>query len=194
MQVMKDCSLAYIPDRLKTNGREAVEFKVGEKIYRRTTEADLKDPYTKISVCELSHNRAGEDDSISIEEDVLFSIKEAEPFEVYEERKVCTLVIKSLNDENKFHKSYTQQQKDGTDITGELILVHDPDPCMYPHCVFRVMVGGEIVDFKNYKATIGKLTYIRSYIKDELKAMIIQKIIDQNNNPKDNFNMKEAAI
>jgi hypothetical protein len=109
---MQECSIAYIPQRLQQNNKPVIEqFEVGECLYMRCKPAVLKNPYESISITELSHNRAGLRDNILCNpDDVLYSIKLDEPFEKYEGLEVCTLEIKSLNENNRYHKDYSEEK------------------------------------------------------------------------------------
>jgi hypothetical protein len=115
-------------------------------------------------------------------DDVLFSIRANEDFQNYKEKVVCILEIKNLNSENKYKKQYTQK-KDNIDFVGVMELLHDPVPCMYPHCVFRVWINEEIVTIDNRKDTIDKYKEIRTRLKDELASMIWKKQVSQLDNP-----------
>jgi hypothetical protein len=177
---MQKCELNYIPTRLHTDNKNTVsQFTVGEFLYRRCEPEILANPFRSISLTELSHNRGGDNsNALCNPTDVLFSIKEEEDFEIYSNKVVCILEIKSLTSQNEYKKEYTQV-KNGENYSCVMELLHDPLPCMYPHCVFRIKLNGEIVTYANYKETLDKLKSIRSSIKDELASMIITKSINQ---------------
>lgn len=181
---MEECSLPYIPSRLHKKDNPIIEsFDIGEYLYRRCKHDELINPFKSISITELSHNRGGlNSQTLCNPDDVLFSINEHEDFEVYEDKVVCTLEIKSLNPNNTYKKKYTQK-KDNELFTCYLELLHDPVPCMYSHCVFRVVINSEVITFDNYKQTLGKLNQIRNELKEELASMIIKKQVNQDDNP-----------
>ncbi len=185
---MQACTLLYIPKRLHSNDRLSIkEFEVGEYLYRRCTKEELSNPFKTISLTELSHNRGGWKSQILCNpDDVLYSILESEHFEKYVDKVICTLVIKSLTDDSKYIKQFSQT-KDGKEYIGKIELLHEPEVCMYPHSVFRIWVNGEKITYDNYKETLKKLNEIRNQIKEELAAMIWtkeihQEKIDGNNN------------
>ncbi len=139
----------------------------------------LKNPFKNTSITELSHNRQGpKSDICSLAEDVLYDIVGKTIKGVHEDLVVCTLKIQSLNINKTFKKEY-KETKDGIEYTCVLELFHEPEPCMYPHCVFRVWINGIKITYKNYKDTISKLTIIRGNLKEELASMVITKEINQ---------------
>jgi hypothetical protein len=123
---------------------------------------------------------------LSEENDVLYSIKPEEPFEKYPDRVVCTLEIVSLNEEKRYCKEF-RQVKNEKELIAILELLHEPEPCMYPHVVFRVWLNDERVTYDNYKETLYKVKQIRTAIKEELASMIRRKIVSQNDLPLSNF-------
>ena len=181
---MQECTLPYIPQRLHTNNKlKIAKFEVGEFLYRRCKPEELENPFKNITITELSHNRGGFRNNLFCNpDDVLFSIKKDEAFEEYEGNVVCYLEIKSLNDKNKYRKEYTQT-KNNDEYNCVMELLHEPEPCMFPHCVFRVWINNEIVTRDNCKETINKLKTIRTSLKEELASMIYNRQISQNDNP-----------
>ena len=181
---MQECKIPYIPSRLQTNDRPVIEhFEVGECLYMRCKADALNNPYKDISITELSHNRSGLKENILCNpDDVLYSIKEEEEFEKYESRVVCTLEIIHLTINNSYKKVYTEN-KNGTIYTGILELLHEPESCMYPHCVFRVWLNGEKVTYNNYKSTLSKVQQIKTRMKEELVSMIRRRQVSQGEIP-----------
>ena len=181
---MQECPLPYIPSRLHKKNKPIIEqFEVREFLYMRCKPEVLSNPYKYISITELSHNRSGLAKNILCNpDDVLYSIKENESFEKYVEMEVCTLEIKSLNENYKFKKNFTES-KDGNNHTSILELFHEPEPCMYPHSVFRVWLNDEKVTYDNYKTTLKKTHKIRNAIKEELASMIRRKQVSQEDDP-----------
>ncbi len=181
---MEECHLSYIPARLHTNDKAIItEFEIGEFLYRRCNPEELENPFKGITIGELSHNRGGLNNNLLCNpNDVLFSIREYEDFQIYEGKVVCPLKIKTLTENSSYIKEYTQT-KDNTEYKCVMQLIHEPEPCMYPHCVFRVWINDTIVTTKNNKTTIDKLTEIRTKLKDELASMIRKRQVSQNDNP-----------
>lgn len=175
------CDLEYIPVRLKTLDKEALEtFSIGEHLYYRCKPEVLENPYKGISVAEVSHNRSGENNTISNVEDVLYNIVPGLNFEKHD-LEICTLEIKDLNQENKYHKEFPLDPDPKITSTATMDLLHDPHPCMYPHSMFRVYLDGELITLENYKGTLNKSPQIRSMIKHELAKMILRKEVSQAN-------------
>jgi hypothetical protein len=181
---MQKCSLQYIPSRLQKKNKPIIEqFEVGECLYMRCKPEVLNNPYKDISITELSHNRSGLSNNILCNpDDVLYSIKENEAFEKYFDMEVCTLEIISLNETEKYKKSFTET-KNGNDLTSILEILHEPEPCMYPHSVFRVWLNDEKVTYDNYKTTLKKAHKIRNSIKEELASMIRRRQVSQEDYP-----------
>lgn len=177
------CLLKHIPEHLRTNEKPTEHtFKVGGELYRRSSEKELDNPFASISIVDVSVNR-GElnGKKISEEKDVLLNIRSNDP-EAYDQN-VCLLKIKDLKEDNTYNKMF-EQEKGGIMIKANFILSHVPEPCMYPHCAFRVFLDGiEINDFQLYKDTIGKLNKIRTALKQDLATMIVQREVSQSKRP-----------
>ena len=79
---MTDCELSHIPKRLHTEDKPIISIFVdGEFLYRRCNLSESENPYLKISLAELSHNRSGHlDNIISNRKDVLFNISLSEEY------------------------------------------------------------------------------------------------------------------
>ncbi len=182
---MEACTLPYIPERLHTNNRLVIEdFSIGEFLFRRCKPDHLDNPFASISLVDLSHNRGGSDGMLSLPSDVLFNIRVDEDTEIYQDHEVVALEIISLNQENRYNKYFTQK-KDGTEIIARMEILHDPEPCMFPHCIFRIWIGDDLVTYDNYNSTLKKLTEIRNKIREELSSMRVKKVIDQDGVPED---------
>ena len=177
---MNKCGLTYIPNHLHWDDKPIIdEFEVGDVVYHRCSPDKLANPYLSISLTELSHNLGtNKGDFISNENDVLFSIKEEEPFQSYEGKAICVLEIKDLNTNNKYHKTF-EGEKLGKKHIGEIAFLHEPDSCMYPHCVFRIWLDGVLVNYENYKETLGNVKNVRTLLKDEFTKMIRRREISQ---------------
>jgi len=180
---MQECSLPYIPVRLHQQNKLNInQFEVGEFLYRRCNELELENPFATITLTELSHNRGGFNENILCNpEDVLFSIREEEEFEKYD-KVVCSLRIRDLNKDNGYKKEYNEVKNNQT-ISCTIELFHEPEPCMYPHCVFRIKLGDVIVIFDNNKQTLKNYNIIRNSLREELASMIVKRQVSQNDNP-----------
>jgi hypothetical protein len=177
---MPTCEISYIPERLHSLDRPPInKFAVGELLYFRCTSEELDNPFTKISIAELSHNRSGEHGSLGGQDDVLFNILPGNNFERYPGLEICTLQIVELKEDGTYSKDF-QQEKNQQLHNANLQLIHDPLPCMYPHCVFRVTLDGTLITKSNFKDTIGKLKEIKNKIKQEIASMILIKEVSQN--------------
>lgn len=181
---MQGCAIPYIPTRLQTNNRQPIEeFEIGESLYMRCKSDVLVNPYKGMSITELSHNRSGSNNNILCNpDDVLYNIVPENIFEKYEGLEVCILDIKSLNGDKKYRK-YFSETKNGQEYTGAIELLHEPEPCMYPHSVFRIWVNNEKVTYENYKETLTKVNKIRNSIKEELASMIRKRELRQDDTP-----------
>lgn len=170
------CQLHYIPDNLKTKGRTPIHsFYVGELLFMRCDAEDLNNPYNSITLAELSHNRRGKErHPMSNPSDVLYNIKSDVNFEKYPDKSICTIKILDLTETHIYDKSFQDSEKIAT-----IKLIHDPLPCMYPHCVFRISYNGEIVTYDNYKQGLKKANKLRNQLKIELASMIVNNTLSQ---------------
>lgn len=182
---MPDCLLSYIPERLtNSDDRKNIdEFHLSDILYRRVTDKLLENPFGTISLVDLSHNiGVCGDEEISKKRDVLFSIREDEDFQAYNQ-EVISLKIISLNDQKRYDKLFPCSKR--ADLKVRVLLSHAPVPCMYPHAVFRFFIfdaeNREVeVTFLNYEKTLGKkkrYKYLRTELRQELAKMIIRKEI-----------------
>jgi hypothetical protein len=177
---MTDCELSHIPKRLHTEDKPIISIFVdGEFLYRRCNLSESENPYLKISLAELSHNRSGHlDNIISNRKDVLFNISLSEKYseEIFTHGSdglpidICTLKVE--NPKNVFYQK----------IIGEfsIDLIHNPECCMYPHCVIRISKGDEVLKkFEDFKNTLGTNKYKkeRQQIRHEIAGMICSKKI-----------------
>ncbi|SHI37742.1 hypothetical protein [Flavobacterium terrae] len=178
---MTECSLAYIPNRLHSLGKEIIpEFSIGEELYYRCSFNDLVKPYQSISLYDVSHNRNFNDTINYPKDDVLYNIDSDKNIERIPEKEISTTVIKSLSENGTFEKILVS--KNNPDLIAKIKLNHDPKPCMYPHCVFEISLNNVIVNKDNYGNTLNKSgsTYknLRSDIRIELTSIIYSSIID----------------
>jgi hypothetical protein len=176
------CNLEHVPERLhKTEGKQVINaFEVGEEIYRRCTDAELENPFKSISICELSLNRKGlADNHISQPEDVLINITGVG--DAIYNKTICTLIIKDVCNETLTYNKEFVEEKQTVQYSARMRLMHEPSPCMYPHCVFRVWLNDQLITLDNYRDTIDKLKQIKTQLKASLASMILQRRISQAN-------------
>lgn len=174
------CDFAHVPERLHRNNRPTASiFEVGEEVYRRCTKEEIENPFKSISICELSVNRQGtEENRISLPEDVLVNITSREVPHILA-KEICVLVIRDLNPATQTYNKDFFEVKDNRTYTANMTLVHDPHECMYPHSLFRITVDDDVITFANYEDTIKRLKQLRTLLKSELAAMIVQRQITQ---------------
>lgn len=180
------CNLEYIPKRLHhSDERKIIDtFYVSDILYRRVSDKFLDNPYSAVTLSDLSHN-IGINNQIEISKksDVLFSILEGEDFEVYDSFKVLALKVISIDENNHYDKVFNCEKN--TNLKVRLLLSHDPVCCMYPHCVFRFYIYNDDdheieVTYENYSSTLGdkkKYKYLRDKLRHELSLMIIREAI-----------------
>lgn len=184
---MSVCSLNYIPKRLHfTDERVYIEtFNLSDVLYRRVPQSALENPFGSISLTDLSHN-IGITNKIEVskEKDVLYSILEEEVVEIYDQEVIALEVI-SLNEENKYDKTFHCPKRE--ELKVRALLAHDPIPCMYPHaviCFFIYRNENEVeVTMENYRKTLGHNSYkhLRTKLRHELTKMIVRKEISYRN-------------
>jgi hypothetical protein len=178
---MPNCELNYIPEPLHWNEKPVLtEFQVGDLIFRRCNPKELENPFQAISLRDISNNLGTNlGNIISEKDDVLFNIVPEDEIERYKDKVVCTLEIKSLTANNQYIK-YFQELKNGNTNNCTIQLLHDPLCCMYPHCIFRIWVNGEVVTKENYEVTLNNFNKLRTLIRQELATMIRRKSIEIN--------------
>lgn len=181
---MRHCTLAYIPDYLCWGNQPMIsEFFVGDQLFRRANESEIDNPYQAISLVDLSHNLGKHNNQqLSVPEDVLFSIKEDEAFEKYEDKIPVAIEIKDLLPTHTYRKEF-EQIKNGERHVGKIELKHAPENCMYPHCVFQIFLDEVEVTFKNYKETLKKFNQIRTSMREEFASMLIRHELSQKDRP-----------
>ena len=175
-----ECTLQYIPERLHNNiDREIIsKYSVGDIIYRRSSERELNNPFASISLYEISNNIGSNClKIISLEKDVLYNILKDNRFETYDDKVVCTLKIKSLNEDYQYFKVFNVE-KNQIKYKCTLALIHDPIPCMYPHCLFRIILNNEVVVKDNYNDTLKRIKELRTKIRHELATMVYRRSIE----------------
>lgn len=175
------CSLNYIPKHLHTSQKLVLDsFSIGEEIYYRIKSENLKKPYDKISLYDISHNRNFNDSLNFPKEDVLFNIDENDIRIKYEDLEILTLRITRL--ENNVTYICEIISRDDNFTKAKIILKHRPEACMYPHSIFEISLNGTIIDEGNYKTTLGKdnklFKNMRNDIRQELTSLLQTGIID----------------
>lgn len=173
-QVCNPCKLTYIPNRLHTNDRPPIEsFGVGELLFRRCRPDEINNPYN-CTLAELSHNRKGLDDNqLSQESDVLYNIRPDVNIQIFNDMVVCPIKIKDLNSIGLYDKLFNDENGN----IARILLIHEPETCMYPHCVFRIWYNDELATFENRPYT--KNRKIRIKLKDEFVSMIVTQTLSQ---------------
>lgn len=180
----RSCDRNYIPKKLHWNNKGLIEkYLVGDIIYRRIDANNLINPYLEIKLTDISHNiGTNNGKTISEPEDVLFNISPKFDIEKFTDKIPLALEIKNLNNENQYNKQFNFTCKEQSDHVANMRLLHHPENCMYPHCVFEIRLNNEEVTFDNYAKTLGvkKLKDLRTMLRDELTSMIRRKAIEQN--------------
>jgi len=182
------CTLNYIPQRLLPNGRQNLPtFELGERLYRRCkNEAELTDPFSNISLVDISVNRSGFNNCLSVLSDVLYNThpKEGLTNEIFD-LPVAELMIEQLDEVGKYVKEFEGSKLDAnnqsTSIKVRLELKHKLHECNYPHCAFEFHYNGIEVTMANYKETLGHksggVQKIRTLCKHELSRIILGRIL-----------------
>lgn len=184
---LEPCALNYIPIHLVRNGRKNLDkFFLGEFLYYRCEEAVKLNPFDKISLIDLSHNRSGTwFNFLSVPEDVLYNTNPLKP-----EKKI-NLSIACLKIEELVDNTYIKEIKEPPDnpatplIPDQLVCIiklkHKPIECNYSHCAFEFYYNGVEVTLKNSNATLGhkssKPTKLRTRCKHEISKMIIKEVV-----------------
>lgn len=107
---------------------------------------------------------------MSEKDDVLLDIREGENEERYKGFEIAEIKIDKVSN-GTYEKSF-EYKKGETLIIAKITLLHDPEPCMYPHCVFRIWLGDTKVDYQNYNDTLKKAHQLRTLIRQELATMV----------------------
>ena len=139
------CQFTHIPLYLHQNGRGTIpEFDKSEELYHRSNlSIQHNPPYTYFNqisrLIELSTNRSGIENSLSKPHDVLLnSISDIPP--IYEGYHViCFSLLCDFPIDLKLEYS-----------VGLLNVIHDPLACNYSHCIFRLTLDNDIIDYENF--------------------------------------------
>jgi hypothetical protein len=180
---MQNCNLPYIPIHLHSVGKNIINsFSIGEELYYRCNLNECTKPYQNISLYDVSHNRNFNDCQTYPKDDVLFNIDPNNPEERVLGKHINTTLIKSLSINNTFEKSLVSESD--KNITAHIKLIHDPNPCMYSHCVFEISLNQIVINKQNYSSELNKSnkTYknLRRDIRQELTSIIYSSLIDNN--------------
>jgi len=178
-----NCPLDYIPKHLHTIDKPTiVKFTVGEELYYRCRKGTCEKPYDQIPLFDISHNRNFGQPSTYLKDDVLYNIIEGDPNERYENLEVITLIITQLKNNTTYTKEIVSSNNPNLKVN--IKLIHDPEPCMYPHSVFEISINDEIINRNNFKKLLNKKnrTYknLRTDIRQELSSMIQSGLINDN--------------
>lgn len=175
------CTLPHIPIRLHSDNKITVnDFFIGEELYYRCSSGECAKPYQSISLYDISHNRNFGDNKKYPKEDVLFNIDMNTKIEKYENKEINVSVINTLNNDNTFEKTIVSE--DASELIAKILLTHDPLPCMYPHCVFKISLNEITVTKENYDEVLNKKSRIfkniRRDIRLELTSIIYSSRLD----------------
>lgn len=172
---MADCDLEHIPERLHAAGRDIItSFQAGDKLYMRVPDhTDHSNPatnvYDKKPLFDISHN-IGTSTGIEISkpEDVLLCI--VGEMKNYEGKIPTTIVLSNVNDDGIYSEERTEPDVGHV----RLELKHDPLPCMYPHCVIRIIVDEvELLSKNDYKQHLQKKKKLKHWVRQQLGVMIM---------------------
>ena len=176
---MPQCSIPYIPEHLHQNDKTSIpDFFESEKLYWRLRNQSSAAPFSGISLYDVSCNRSGENNSLSVEGDVLWNIDEDKPFERYQS-EITTIIIRKIFSDSPAVISVPDSSPD-TGLSVVMSLVHDPLPCNYAHTLFVFKIDDDTpVTKENYNQTFKSNPYkrIRQTCRDILNKAIIQKEI-----------------
>lgn len=177
---MPQCNVTYIPEHLHQQDRTIIpDFFESEKLYWRLGDHPPVAPYSKISLYDISCNRSGEENSLSMEDDVLWNIDPNKPFQRYQS-EITTLSVRKLAPETPTSITI-QNPQPSTGLYVTMSLIHDPLPCNYAHTMFVFdLIDGTRVTKENYSETFQKKPYkrLRQSCRDILHKAVIRKEID----------------
>lgn len=181
------CTLPHIPSHLHWD-RKTIQpnFYHDEKLYWRRPIEKLEEenPFLTITLADVSVNRSGNDKMFfSNHEDVLLKLdNDGETH--YTGQGILILAIHKIDFDKESKKGFTEYiEPNGKQLTAEMHLVHDPLDCNKAHSMFRFKFDGQFVKFSDYKNSFGKDTpkavkRLRNICKDELRKMIVSKIVE----------------
>ena len=178
--------MLYIPEQLHTNNNPIVEkFSVGEKLFYRCLPQNIGKPYDNIKLQDISHNRNFSNDLLFGCDCVLYNIIETDFRQRYENLSYITILIKELQNNHTYIKEINKTNHLNQNVNLIIILKHSPEPCMYPHSVFEIILDGIIINSENYSKTLGKdnvfFSNLRYEVRQELTSIIQTGFIDTSN-------------
>lgn len=180
------CHLSYIPTHLHTNDNPIIEeFSLGEKLFYRCLPQNITKPYDNIKLKDISHNRNFKNDELFGNDCVFYNILENDAQERYENLNYITILIKELQGNYTYIKEINKTNNLNEAFKVVITLKHSPEPCMYPHSVFEIVLNGVVLNGDNYKKTLGKdnvfFSNLRYEIRQELTSIIQTGFIDTSN-------------
>ena len=181
------CTLPHVPLHLHWDRKTfQPNFYHNEKLYwrRQIEKLEEENPFLAITLADVSVNRSGNDEIFfSNPQDVLLKLdNDGETH--YWGQGILVLSINKRYFDKETKKVFTEQiEPNGKQLVAEMHLVHDPLDCNKAHSMFRFKFDGQFVNFLDYKNSFGKdspkaVKRLRNICKDELRKMIVRKIID----------------
>jgi hypothetical protein len=181
------CTLPHIPKHLHWD-RITIQpnFYHNENLYWRRPLEKLKEenPFLTITLADVSINRSGNDEMFfSNPQDVLLKM-DTEAETQYFGQGILVLSVNKMDFHKEPKKVFIEEiEPKGKQLIAELHLVHDPLDCNKAHSIFRFKFDGQFVKFSDYKNSFGKDTpkavkRLRTICKDELRKMIVSKIVE----------------
>ncbi len=155
---MIDCNELGIPPHLHRKGREYDnQFNADEKMFRRYPAYPVETSKSIIvkenfNFDSMSFNREKYSENPS---DVLFSIKDKNHF--FRSHKIVSLKVQEIEGLKEIHP-------DDQEIYSFKV-IHDPEDCMYPHCIVQVLKNG-----KNVPGI--KPSSVKSKIREKIEKMV----------------------
>jgi hypothetical protein len=166
-----NCSELNIPEYLHTNDRPPdIHFTDNEKLFRRFAQTEQNQPTIKdgklthasLSLKEMSVNR----EKYSREpQDVLYNIKTGEHFLAH---GICIFESGKVTALNYTHPALPKVYR--------LQLVHEPEPCMYPHSVIAILENG--IRIREIKPSSIK-TALRDDLIEQAEIIVLPQKIKQ---------------
>lgn len=147
---MPPCGFQHIPERLHWNDKPPIEeFHSGEKLYWRVEkEKKINEPpynyFRDRTLAEISTNRSGANDELSLPEDVLLCIEGNQTH--YIGHWPVIFVVPTMQ-EIAFSETMGN-------LSLRIGLIHVPEDCNYSHSVFRFFLNEEVVTYTNYDDTL----------------------------------------
>lgn len=174
-----NCINTNVPRRVQWNERSVINsFSSSEKIFRRCKPELIQDPFGKLSLYDLSHNRSGLSFGVlSKEKDVFLDYSSADSTSFDNENLILLSIDIFLNNQNNLTKTIFSQKDNSK--TASLILSHKPVPCNFYHTCIEFKLNQTLVTKVNYKSTLGKRSnkILRDQCRHELADIIFKRKI-----------------